>query len=39
MINSLVPRFLKPGERKNNAAIGAALSKWLRVTRQYSGGP
>jgi hypothetical protein len=28
----------EPGERKDNAAIGEALSKWLRVRRQYGSG-
>jgi hypothetical protein len=40
MIDDLVrQRFLKPGARKDNAAIGAALALKLRVTRQYSGTP
>jgi hypothetical protein len=28
--------FLKSGARRDNAAIGAAMSKWLR--QQYGGG-
>jgi hypothetical protein len=28
--------FLKPGA-KDNAAIGEAMSKWLRQARQYGG--
>jgi hypothetical protein len=38
LIDSLVPRFLKPGKQKDNAAIGKAMSEWLRVGRQYGGG-
>jgi hypothetical protein len=29
--------FLKSGARRDNDAIGEALSKWLRVLRQYGG--
>jgi hypothetical protein len=38
LIDSLVPRFLKPDKRKDNREIGKGLSEWLRVTRQYGGG-
>jgi hypothetical protein len=38
-IESLVAqRYLAPNKRTDNAAIGEALSKWLRVQRQYGGG-
>jgi hypothetical protein len=37
-INELVRLgFLKPGARKDNAAIGAALATKLRVLRRYGG--
>lgn len=40
MIDGLVRQgFLKSGARRDNAAIGAALSTKLRVQRQYGGGP
>jgi hypothetical protein len=32
-------RFLRPGGRKDNRAIGEAMSKLLRLQRQYSGAP
>jgi hypothetical protein len=38
VIQSLVTqRFLKPGEEKDNRAIGAAVTKWLRTHRLYAG--
>jgi hypothetical protein len=38
-IDSLVTQgFLKPGARRDNAAIGAAFTTWLRAQRQYGGG-
>jgi hypothetical protein len=27
--------FLRPGAREDNAAIGTAMSKWLRARRRY----
>jgi hypothetical protein len=36
-IDELVPRFLKPDKRKDNREIGKAMSKWLRIQRQYGG--
>jgi hypothetical protein len=38
MVQSLVTqRFLKPGKEKDNRAIGAAVTKWLRTHRLYAG--
>jgi glycosyltransferase involved in cell wall biosynthesis len=40
LIDDLVRHgFLKPDSRADTDAIGEALSKWLRVTRQYSRTP
>jgi hypothetical protein len=39
LIDSLVPRFLKPGKQKDNAAIGKAVSEWLRVGQRYDAWP
>jgi hypothetical protein len=37
-LQALKPRDWKSGGRRVNDAIGEAMSKWLRVRRQYGGG-